>query len=161
MGAFKNATATYDTGMLALRLGDPKAIVTTTPKNIEIIRRLLADPKVVVTRDSTYSNRSNLPESFFSSIVGRYAGTRLSKQEIEGQLLLDVPGALWQASWIEDHRVDPARKIRMKKVVVALDPAVVASETSCETGLVVAGVGEQDHRLYLMVDASGKYSTDG
>ena len=78
-----------------LRLGpDPRVVVTTTPKPIKIIRELIADPTTVITRGSTYDNRANLAGAFLQQIVKKYEGTRLGRQELNAELLDDVPGAL-------------------------------------------------------------------
>src|SRR5205085_70293 len=88
----------WDMLMFGLRLGtDPRVVVTTTPKPIKIIRELLADPTTVVTRGSTYDNRANLAPAFLQQIVRKYEGTRLGRQELNAEILDDVPGALWFA----------------------------------------------------------------
>src|SRR5690349_24703216 len=82
--------------MFGLRLGDdPRAVVTTTPKPIKIIRELIADPTTVITRGSTYDNRANLAPAFLQQIVRKYEGTRLGRQELNAESLDDVPDALW------------------------------------------------------------------
>ena len=86
----------WDMLMFGLRLGpDPRVVVTTTPKPIKIIRELIADPTTVITRGSTYDNRANLAPAFLQQIVRKYEGTRLGRQELNAEILDDVPGALW------------------------------------------------------------------
>ena len=91
--------------MFGLRLGpDPRVVVTTTPKPIKIIRDLIADPTTVITRGSTYDNRANLAPAFLQQIVRKYEGTRLGRQELNAEILDDVPGALWSRALIEETR---------------------------------------------------------
>ena len=95
--------------MFGLRLGeDPRAVVTTTPRPTRLIRTLLADPTVVVTRGRTCENRDNLAPAFLEQIVRRYQGTRLGRQELDGEILEDVPGALWSRG---DHRSGAHRRL--------------------------------------------------
>lgn len=151
---------------LGLRLGtNPQAIVTTTPRPTEIIRRMLADKATAVSRGSTYDNRANLAPGFFADIVSRYEGTRLGRQELHAELLEDIPGALWRAMDIEATRVKAAPEL--VRVVVAIDPAVSATDASDETGIIVAGVAscsckgtaEQAERHgFVLDDLSGRYT---
>src|SRR5262249_32347923 len=129
----------WDMLMFGLRVGiDPRCVVTTTPRPIRLLRELLADPKVAVTRGTTYDNRRYLARSFFSQIVRQYEGTRLGRQELQAETLEDLPGALWNRGVIEACRASqPPREL--VRVVVAIDPAGRATETAIETGIVVAG----------------------
>src|SRR5579864_5132031 len=130
--------AAWDMLMFGLRLGqDPRAIVTTTPRPIRLIRELLADPKVAVTRGRTLDNRANLAPAFLDQIVRRYEGTRLGRQELDAELLDDMPGALWQRGMIEATRTSAVPAL--VRVVVAIDPAVASHTHADETGIVVAG----------------------
>ena len=128
----------WDMLMLGLRLGrEPRAVVTTTPRPTQLIRMLLADPMVVVTRGRTAENRGNLAPVFLDQIVRRYEGTRLGRQELDGEILEDVPGALWSRAIIEAARASVAPELG--RIVVAIDPAVVSGEQADETGIIVAG----------------------
>lgn len=130
----------WDQAQFGLRLGDdPQACVTTTPRPVPLVRALLKDPTTVTTRGSTYENRGNLAAAFLEKIVRKYEGTRLGRQELEAEMLDDVPGALWTRGNIEAKRVKLPPELR--RVVVAIDPAVTADDDSDETGIVVAGVG--------------------
>lgn len=149
----------WDQLMFGLRLGaDPKVVVTTTPRPIRLIRELLADPTCVVTRGSTYDNRANLAPAFLDQIVQRYEGTRIGRQELYAEVLEDVDGALWKREQIDETRVASAPELR--RVVVAIDPAVTSSEGSDETGIVVAGKSADGH-AYVLADLSCKESPDG
>jgi phage terminase large subunit-like protein len=151
-----NYAEAWDMLMLGLRLGDdPRCVVTTTPKPVPLIRRLLEDKGVALTRGSTYENARNLAPAFLDQIVRRYEGTRLGRQELEAELLDDVPGALWTRAVIERCRVAAAPALR--RVVVAIDPATSTGEGADETGIVVAGLGA-DGQGYVLDDLSGRYA---
>ena len=142
----------WDMLVLGLRIGyHPRALVTTTPRPTRIIRDLVARTDVHVTRGSTYENRGNLAPSFFQEIVARYEGTRLGRQELHAEILDDVDGALWNRDLIEAARVTSLPD--MKRIVIAIDPAVSSKETSAETGIVACGVGEDGHG-YVLEDRS-------
>jgi phage terminase large subunit-like protein len=145
----------WDMLLFGLRLGsDPRVVVTTTPRPTRLLRELIADPAAVVTRGTTYENSANLAAAFFGQIIGKYQGTRLGRQELDAELLEDVPGALWNRAIIEGARarIDPT----LVRVVVAIDPAASAKEGADETGIIVAGKDE-DGRGWVLADASGRY----
>jgi phage terminase large subunit-like protein len=146
----------WDMLMFGLRLGrDPRAVVTTTPRPTKLIKALVADPKVVVTRGTTYENWENLAPAFFDQIVRRYEGTRLGRQELDAEILDDVPGALWTHGLIDATRVNNAPS--MTRIVVSIDPAVSSDEHADETGIVVAGRDAAGHG-YVLADLSGRYT---
>ena len=143
--------------MLGLRIGkNPRVVATTTPRPVKLIRDLLAREgrDVAVTRGRTIENAANLAPAFLSEITRRYEGTRLGRQELDAELLEDVPGALWQRDWIDRDRVSTAPEL--KRLVVAIDPAASSAEGSDETGIIVAGVGGDGHG-YVIDDLSGRY----
>jgi phage terminase large subunit-like protein len=143
--------------MMGLRLGDdPQCVVATTPRPIKLLRELLKDPSVVVTRGSTYENRGNLAPAFFNQIIRKYEGTRLGRQELGAEILDDVPGALWTHAKLEENRVQHAPSLM--RIVIGVDPAVTANvESSNETGIIVAGIDENEEG-YVLDDLSGIYS---
>ncbi|MDP6526741.1 MAG: terminase family protein [Kiritimatiellia bacterium] len=146
----------HDNLMLGLRLGErPRAVYTTTPSPISLIKELLKAPHVVVTRGSTYENRANLAELFFSQVIAKYEGTRLGRQEIYAELLEDIPGALWSREVIKYSNAPD-----LVRVVVAVDPAATSTEQADETGIIVAGVGV-DNRGYVLADRSCRLSPNG
>lgn len=156
LAAWKDAQDAWDMAMFGLRIGDrPRAMVSTTPKPIPLLRALLRDPTTVITRAATHANRANLAGAFLTQIVAKYEGTRLGRQELAGELLEEAEGALWNRAMIERarHGETPA----LKRIVVAVDPAVTAKAESNLTGIVAAGLG-QDGRGYVLADASGRYS---
>lgn len=145
--------ASWDQAMFGLRLGDnPQACITTTPKPTKIIRELMNDPATFVTRGSSDENRNNLAPKFFDTIISRYAGTRLERQERYAEILDDNPNALWSRSNIDFHRVlrPPADIVR---VVIGIDPAVTSNEDSDETGIVVCCRDRAGHG-YVLDDLS-------
>jgi predicted phage terminase large subunit-like protein len=141
-----------------MRLGRrPRQVITTTPKPSKLLKQLLNSSSTVVTRGSTYDNKANLAETFFTQIASRFEGTRLGRQELNAELLEDAQGALWTRDRIEEARVTKDAVPPLKRIVVAIDPAVSVSETSDATGIVVCGLGVDGHG-YLLEDASGKLS---
>jgi predicted phage terminase large subunit-like protein len=157
--AWRNVNATWDNLQFGLRLGKrPRQVITTTPKPIALLRDLVKrdGQDVRITRGRTEDNAANLAPSFLSQIVKRYQGTRLGRQELNAEILEDVPGALWTRDLIEETRRDRSAIPSMQRIVVAIDPAVSTSESSDQTGLVVAGRGA-DGDAYVLEDHSGKY----
>jgi phage terminase large subunit-like protein len=147
----------WDMLMLGLRIGkNPRVVATTTPRPVKLIRNLLAreGKDVVVTRGRTIENAANLAPAFLSEIMRRYEGTRLGRQELDAELLDDVPGALWQRDWFDRDRVSVAPDLN--RIVVAIDPAMSTNEGSDETGIIVAGVDRNRHG-YVLDDISGRY----
>ena len=121
-------------------------------------RELVADPTTVVTRGSTYENRANLAPAFLAQIIKKYEGTRLGRQEIEAEVLDDVPGALWTRGLLEEVRWPLGKPVPdLSRIVVAIDPAVTTGEEADETGIVVAGRDYQG-RGYVLEDRSGRFS---
>ena len=143
---------TWDMAMFGLRLGtNPQVVATTTPRPTRLIRDLVADPGTVVTRGTTYENARNLAPAFLTAIVKKYEGTRLGRQELNGEILDDNPGALWSRNVIEALRV--REHPPLLRIVVGVDPAVTSDPKSDETGIVVAGVDAAGH-CYVLADAS-------
>ena len=156
LGSWRNPE-TFDMAMFGLRLGKrPLTIVATTPRPTKLIRELVAREgrDVVITRGSSYENAANLAPVFFQRIVAKYEGTRLGRQELNAELLEDVPGALWRWEMIE--RARQAQAPDLQRVVVAIDPAMSTHEGSDETGIIVAGKDDRGHG-YVLADLSGKY----
>ncbi|MFY0312368.1 DNA-packaging protein [Leisingera sp. D0M16] len=157
LAKWKKGQECWDMLQFALRLGrDPRVCVTTTPRNAPVLKRLLASPSTVRTHAPTEANRANLAPSFIEEMRARYAGTRLGRQELDGVLLADVPGALWSTAGLEAARV--AQAPPLDRVVVAVDPAVSAGKGSDACGIVVAGAvtegKPQDWRAYVLADCT-------
>lgn len=159
LAAWTYASDCWNMLMLGLRLGKhPRCLVTTTPRPIRILKELIAreGADVVVTRGSTFENAENLAAPFLLAVRARYEGTRLGRQELNAEILDDLPGALWSRAVIEAARHSGELPL-FRRVVVAVDPAVTSGEDSDETGIVVAARGA-DGRGYLLDDATGRYS---
>ena len=141
-----------------MRLGTrPRVLVTTTPKPSALLKSLIARPDFVVTKGATRDNAANLAPTFLATVEGLYANTRLGRQELDGELIEDVEGALWSRALIESTRVARADRPPLTRIVVAIDPAVSSGESADETGIIVAGLGE-DRQGYILEDASGRYA---
>ncbi|HXD23239.1 MAG TPA: terminase family protein [Gemmatimonadaceae bacterium] len=154
----------FDMLMLGLRLGErPRVCVTTTPKPTLLIRDLLKDPTVSVTHGSTYENRVNLAPAFIHTVVRKYEGTRLGRQELLAELLEDVEGALWTLGLIEEHRmsIETFGATPLSRIVVAIDPNVSSGPDADDAGVVVAGIGAgtcpcgKEQCGYVLDDRSG------
>lgn len=145
--------------MLGLRLGsDPRCVFTTTPKPNALVRTVLSRRSTVVTRGSTYDNLDNLAGSFREQVLAAYEGTRIGRQELLGELLEDVEGALWTIALIDASRVTEAPE--MRRIVVAVDPSGGSGPNSDEQGIIVAGLGVDGH-VYILADRSCKLSPHG
>ena len=156
LASWKYAPDAWSNLLFGLRLGErPQVVVTTTPRPIAIIRDLIAQPTTRTTRGRTTDNAANLAPSALAELRRRYSGTRLGRQELEGEILDDSPGALWKREDIDAARVDTAPDLL--RVVVAIDPAVTSGEDADETGILVVGLGANGHG-YVLEDGSGRYS---
>lgn len=152
LAAWRFGQDAWDNLMFGFRIGnDLRGIITTTPKPINLVREIVKDPGTHVTRASTYENRTNLAKKFFESVIRKYEGTRLGRQELLAELLDDIPGALWTHAMIDAHRVKLAdvRWDLIVRIVVAVDPAVTSKEESDETGIVVAALTRSMHVIIL------------
>jgi len=159
LAKYSRAEKTWDNLEFSLRLGkNPQVIVTTTPRPIPVIKKLLKDPMIVVSRGSSYDNIHNLAPSFIHRIREKYEGTRLGEQEIYAKVLTDVRGALWTYDLLERQRVDDAPDL--KRIVIGVDPAVSTGDDANETGIVAVGRGLNKHG-FVLEDVSGNLSPDG
>jgi len=159
LAKYRHAQATWDTLVMAVRLPpDPRIVVTTTPRPIPIIKSLMADPSTHVTKGTIYENRDNLSEKFFNRLIRRYEGTYLGQQELEGQLISDRPGALWDRATLERNRVESAPD--MVRLVVAVDPPGSADIETSEAGIIVVGRAA-DGTGYVLADGSHHATPDG
>lgn len=143
---------TWNNAMLGLRLGPrPECVVTTTPKRVKLFREIRKRPTTFVTNATTYANLANLTPTFRETVLRVYEGTRLGRQELMGELLEDVEGALWT-----EPRILHAPASDLARVVVAVDPS--GSARGDEVGIVVVGrSGQQGH---VLADYSGHMSPD-
>jgi phage terminase large subunit-like protein len=151
LAAFRYADDAWSNLLFGLRLGKtPKVVITTTPKSTPLIRSLIADKTVHITKGTSFDNKANLPTSFFEEIIKRYEGTRIGRQELYAELLADNEGALWKRENIESARVSQVPTLT--RIVVAIDPSVTSNDESAETGIIVAGVAGDNY--YILADNS-------
>lgn len=140
----------WDQLQFGLRLGEnPQTVITTTPRPTPIIRELLKAPHTRVTRGTTYDNRANLPEKYFSAIVAKYEGTRLGRQELRAEILDDNPLALWKRTQLDELRIKREDLPTFRRVVISVDPTVhdgetdeIQSDTLAECGIIAIGLGD-------------------
>lgn len=161
LAAWKYLRETWDMAMFGLRLGDnPRTCITTTPKPLPLVKEIAKDGRTVITRGSTFDNATNLAPTFLKAIRDKYEGTRLGRQELNAEILDDLPGALWSREQIDANRVRQAPD--MARVVVAVDPSGTKGESDDgdSIGIVVAGKGV-DGRAYVLADRTCKLSPDG
>ncbi|MFQ3595672.1 MAG: terminase family protein [Sphingomonadaceae bacterium] len=148
IAAWAKAQAVWDNLRMCLRLGDrPRCVVTTTPRPTGFLRALVRTEGVTLTRGSTFDNRVNLPPSFVRDMSEAYGATALGRQELQGELLERIDGALWSRDGLEKCRAAPSGPL--KRVVVGVDPP--AGPGTC--GIVVAGL-DPAGKAYVLSDAS-------
>ena len=150
LAKWKRAEAVWDMLQFGLRLGDrPRQMVTTTPRPTRLLKRLMRDPHAVMTRAATFANARNLSPRFFDAVVGRYAGTRLGRQELDGEVIEERADALWTRAMIEAARAPEIPELR--RIVVAVDPPASGHARSDACGIVAAGLGT-DGVAYVLDD---------
>src|SRR6185437_11002155 len=152
LAKWRHAQDTFDMLQFGLRLGHrPRQLVTTTPRPIPLIKKLLADPRTAVTRAATQANAAHLSPAFLDEILARYAGTQLGRQEIDGEIIETRNDALWTRELIETSRVQRAPPLR--RIVVGIDPPGSARPGADACGIVAAGIAEDD-KIYVLADAT-------
>ncbi len=140
IAAWRDGEAVWDTLQMGLRLGeDPRCAATTTPRPVALVTRLVADPSTVVTHAATAANRANLAPGFMARMEDMYGGTHLGRQELGGELIEDLPGALWSRADLEAARVAMDDGAQYERVLVAVDPPASAHVRSDACGIVAAG----------------------
>jgi phage terminase large subunit-like protein len=150
LAKWRHADATWDMLQFGLRLGaHPRQLVTTTPRPIPLLRRLAEDPRVAVTRARTADNAENLAPSFLEAVNAAYGGTRLGRQELDGEIITDRPDALWSRDLIETCRV--AGHPPLSRIVVAVDPPASSGKRADACGLVAAG-RDDSGMVYVLAD---------
>ena len=157
LAKWPRAGEAWDMLQFALRLGEnPRQVVTTTPRNVAVLKAILRNPSTVATRAATEANRANLAASFLDEVRARYGGRRLGLQELDGQLLEEEEGALWSTGMLLAAQTD--RLPGCNRVVVAVDPPVSGHQGSDECGIVVVGAitegPPQGWRAFVIEDAS-------
>jgi phage terminase large subunit-like protein len=149
LAKWRHAEATFDMLQFGLRLGGrPRQVITTTPRPISLLKRIIADPATAITRAGTVANAFHLSPAFLETVVKRYRGTRLGRQELDGELIEERADALWRRAQLEACRVDTAPEC--SRVVVAVDPPASATKHSAACGLVAAG--RAGDLIYVLAD---------
>ena len=150
MAKWRYAEATFDMLQFGLRLGSqPRQLITTTPRPTALLKRLMCDPASAVTRAPTRANALNLAPTFLKSVMARYQGTRLGRQELDGEIIEDRPDALWTRALIESCRVGDAPPLQ--RIVVAVDPPASSSKRADACGIVAAGITDAG-AIYVIAD---------
>ena len=145
LAKWRYARDAWEMLQFTLRLGDdPRQLVTTTPRDVDVLREILAEETTVTSRAMTKDNRANLAPGYIERLEARFAGTTLGRQELDGELIREREGAMWTRAMIEDGR--SAVPVGLSRIVVAVDPPVSTGRNADECGIIVAGV-----------DASGPY----
>lgn len=143
--------------MMSLRLGvRPRCVATTTPRPKDWLQTIAAAPDTKLTHGHSNENRDNLAPGFLAAMQQTYGGTRLGRQELGGEFLTDVPGALWQRDQLDRLRLGAGMAPELDRIVVAIDPAASHHAGSNETGIVVAGT--EGEKAFILEDLSGRHS---
>ncbi len=149
---WRHAQEVWDMLQFGLRLGDwPRALVTTTPRPLALLKKLMNDPANIVTRASTRANAAHLPPDFLRAIEERYGGTRLGRQEIDGAIVEERADALWSRDMLERARIAVAPPLA--RIVVAVDPPAASHKRADKCGIVAAGV-DADGLVHVLYDAT-------
>lgn len=154
LAKWRRDEATFDMLQFGLRLGDrPRQMVTTTPRPTALLKRLMADPRTALSRAKTAANARNLAPGFLDAVLSRYGGTRLGRQELDGEIIEDRPGALWTRAALEAIRTPAAPPLA--RVVVAVDPPASSRAGADACGLVCAGL-DASGLVHVLEDASAR-----
>lgn len=150
LAKWRYADATFDMLQFGLRLGNrPRQLITTTPRPMPLIKRLMADPSTAVTHAPTKANAFHLSPAFLKNVMGRYAGTRLGRQELDGEIIEDRPDALWSRALIERCRIREAPPL--SRIVVAVDPPASSGKRADACGIVATGLSGEGG-IYVIAD---------
>ena len=153
IGKWPNAEMAWDMLQFALRLGkNPRQLATTTPRPTKLIKRLLSDKNTIVTTMKTGENQANLAPSFLNQIVERYKGSVLGRQELNGELIDDLPDALWSRALIENIKIKQLPKL--ERIIIAIDPPISAHKNSDACGIIVAAT--YDEKAIIIEDRTLK-----
>jgi len=164
LAKWKRGQEAWDQLQFALRLGDdPRVCVTTTPRNVDVLKKLLKSPSTVQTHAPTEANAANLASSFMEEVRARYRGTRMGRQELDGVLLSDAEGALWTSEMLEKGRLEAPPEF--DRIVVGLDPSISSGASADECGIVVVGATTkgpvQDWRAVVLADCTVQGASPG
>ena len=161
LAAWNKDMDTWSMLQFCMRLGKhPRIMVTTTPKPTKLVRQILKDPKTHVTTGSTFDNAANLAKTYLQAVKEQYEGTRLGRQELYAEVLEEAEGALWTTEMLDKASVKHDEVPHLKRIVVALDPAVTSNAESDMTGIVVAGI-DVNGVAYVLGDYTERLSPQG
>lgn len=155
LAKFNNDQEVWDQIMFSLRLGNPKLIITTTPRSTPLIKTLIQRDDIIITRGSTLENSKNLSSTFLKNIINDYKNTKLGKQEINGEIIDLEENKLWYSENFQYQSINDDL-IKKMSIIIAIDPAMTANGKSDETGIIV--VGRLDNKYYVLEDASGIFN---
>ena len=156
LAKWKFAQETYDQLQFGLRLGErPLQCITTTPRNIPVLRTIIEDEGTRVTTGKTMDNAENLAPSFMKKVVARYEGTRLGRQELNAELLSDLPGALWTLDTISKNRVKEHSDL--VRIVVSIDPSGAGKDAKSTAAVSSGAVEESSNSIGIVVAGLFKY----
>lgn len=157
---FRYAQEAWDNFMFGLRLGDhPRVIVTTTPRPMRLLKDIILRSDTAITKGNTRENLPNLAQTFVKSVIEKYENTRIGRQELNAEILDDVPGALWNRALIDSTRILPGSALekivlpQMERIIIAVDPPKEMGKAGAECGLTVTGLDIRGHG-YLLQDFS-------
>jgi phage terminase large subunit-like protein len=157
LAKWKNAEETWNMLQFGLRIGErPRVLVTTTPRPVPLLKRLIADPAVTVTRIRTDENASNLAPQFLNNMRRQFAGTRLGRQELDGELIEDRDDALWSRGQIESLRGNAPSHIG--RTIIAVDPPASATKNADACGIIAIGLDDQGI-AHVLADGSIKQAS--
>lgn len=157
---FRHAELLWQQLQLCLRLGkNPRCLITTTPRPLPILRKLLADDDVVVTKGTTFDNEKNLAAAYLTQIKKQFLQTTLGAQELYAEMLSEEAGALWgrQSIRYQEPPHTLSHELNLERIIIAIDPATTHHQDSDETGIIVAGLDE-NKKAYVLEDLSGRHS---
>jgi len=159
LAKWRHAKAAWDMLQLGLRCGErPRALVTTTPRGgCEALAAILADPATVATGGASRAN-PHLPEAFLAATEAAYGGTRMGREELDGEWLPDVHGALWPAALVERCRGERPADAALARVVIGVDPPAGAGGTC---GIVACGLDREGVGWVLADHSAGGLSPEG
>lgn len=156
IGVWPRGEQVWNNLQFGLRLGEaPRCVATTTPRAVPLVQRLVAG-EAIVTHSTTRDNASHLASGFVDSIEAAYAGTQLARQELGGELLEDVEGALWRRSDLDAARLTHSPEA-FEDVIVAIDPPTTSHRHSDACGIIAAGsiaAPGFEPRAVILADAS-------
>src|SRR5436305_3974169 len=160
MAKWRYAEAAFDMLQFGLRLGSqPRQLITTTPRPTTFLKGLIDNPTSVVTRATTRDNANNLAPTSLRTVMGRYAGTRTGRQELEGEIIEERPDALWSRALLEECRVAEAPPLQ--RIVVAVDPPASSGRRAAACGIVAAGITEAGICYVIADDSVSGFTPNG